>query len=151
MRRTRRLTLSTVAAAVLGLLAATAPSGAAAADNPYSAEQICGAGYRVIGGHQVWSADGTTLGIARLLYSPATGKNCAVLLKSRQLGTPTYTAVSLKKQGAKAPWVVDFGDYRYYAGPVYVTAAGTCVRFGASMSFPNGRKANYISPFQHCS
>ncbi len=71
-------------------------------------------------------------------------------MKRAWVGTPSYTAVSLKKKGRLAPWVVDADQFRYYAGPVYRHAAGRCVRFGAAVSFPNGPSSLFISKFGHC-
>ncbi|WP_354702127.1 hypothetical protein DSM112329_02480 [Paraconexibacter sp. AEG42_29] len=145
-RRTPVLAL-TVAAATLGLAAGPA----SAAKNPYSPGQVCGAGYGVIDQRVVRTAGGTALGTGYLLYSGATKKNCAVVLKSKAVGKPSYTAVSLKKSGARSPFVVDFGDYQYYAGPVYVKAPRQCVKFGASIKLPDKRHGVFVTPFGHCS
>ena len=84
------------------------------------------------------------------LYEAATGRNCATTIKHRQVGVPTDTAVSIKLKDRRAPWLVDFGDFRYYAGPVYKRGAGRCVRWGSTLTFPNGRSSSFFSPFGHC-
>ncbi len=85
-----------------------------------------------------------------MLDNAGSGRNCAVVMKRAWVGTPTYTGVSIKKRGRFAPWVVDDGMFRYYAGPVYRHARGQCVRFEASVDFPNGMKSLWISRFGHC-
>lgn len=141
-----------VPASVLALCGAAAalPAAAGAAGNPYTPTQVCGAGYGVVDQHALTTDAGITLGTTYLLYNGAKGKNCAVTLKARQLGVATNTGVSVKRQGAEAPWVTDVSSYRYYAGPVYVKAPGKCVQWGGNMSFPNGRSAVFVAPLGHC-
>ena len=144
----RALSLTVCAAA---LVAIALPSTASAKGNPYSAEQVCGAGFHKIDRHRLYSGSShtTLLAATFLLYNASSGKNCAVTMKRRFIGTPTYTVVSLKVKGKKRAWVVDYGQFKYYAGPVYRTAPGRCVRWGATVSTPFGDDT-YISPFGHC-
>jgi hypothetical protein len=138
-----------VGAAVL--IAIALPASASAKRNPYTAEQVCGAGFYKIDRHRLYSGSShtTLLAATFLLYNASSGKNCAVTMKRRFIGTPTTTSVSLKVKGKKRPWVVDFGKFKYYAGPVYRKAPGRCVRWGATVSTPFGDDS-YISPFGHC-
>jgi hypothetical protein len=142
--------LSLIACAV-ALSAIALPATASAKRNPYTAEQVCGAGFYKIDKHRLYtgSSHTTLLAATFLLYNGSTGQNCAVTMKRRYIGKPTYTTVSLKVKGKKRPWVVDYGNFKYYAGPVYRTAPGRCVRWGATVTTPMGEDS-YISPFGHC-
>jgi serine/threonine-protein kinase len=144
----RRLLLSAVAVA---LVATALPATASAKRNPYTAGQVCGAGFYKIDRHRLYSGSSNTTLLATtfLLYNGATGRNCAVTMKRRFIGRPTTTGVSLKVKGKRRPWVVDQEAYKYYAGPVYRRAPGRCVRWGATVSTPFGNDS-YISPFGHC-
>lgn len=149
--RTRRIAVT--AASMAACAAAATGSGttpAAAAGNPYTPSRVCGPGFGVIDRHTLRSNDGVLLGTSYLLYRASTGENCATVIKRRHIGRPTFTAVSLKRSGSKAPWVVDSGNFKFYAGPVRTRARGKCVRFGASISMPGNRRALWISPFGHC-
>jgi hypothetical protein len=135
----------------VALIAIAQPASASAKRNPYTAEQVCGAGFYKIDRHRLYSGSRHTthLAITFLLYNGATGQNCAVTMKRRFIGRPTTTGVSLKVRGKRRPWVVDQGAFKYYAGPVYRTAPGRCVRWGATVSTPYGDDT-YVSPFGHC-
>ncbi|HEY1273431.1 MAG TPA: hypothetical protein VGF25_00900 [Thermoleophilaceae bacterium] len=144
----RRLSLIVCA---IALIATACPAAASAKRNPYTAEQVCGAGFYKIDKHRLYSGSRytTLLATTFLLYNGATGQNCAVTMKRQFIGRPTSTGVSLKVKGKRRPWVVDQANYRYYAGPVYRTAPGRCVRWGATVVMPFGSDT-YISPFGHC-
>ena len=135
----------------VALVAIAHPATASAKRNPYTAEQVCGAGFSKIDKHKLYSGSRHTTHLATtfLLYNGATGRNCAVTMKRRFIGKPTTTGVSLKVKGKRRPWVVDQDAYKYYAGPVYRAAAERCVRWGATVSTPIGDDT-YISPFGHC-
>jgi hypothetical protein len=142
--------LSLVVCAV-ALIAIAHPATASAKRNPYTARQVCGAGFHRIDAHKLYSGSRYTTHLATtvLLYNGATDENCAVTMKRRFIGRPTTTGVSLKVKGKRRPWVVDQDAFKYYAGPVYRRAPGRCVRWGATVSTPFGDDT-YISPFGHC-
>lgn len=142
--------LSLIACAV-ALIAIAQPATASAERNPYTPEQVCGAGFYKIDRHKLYSGSRHTTHLATtvLLYNGASGQNCAVTMKRHFIGRPTTTGVSLKVKGKRRPWVVDQDAFKYYAGPVYRTAPGRCVRWGATVSTPFGEDS-YISPFGHC-
>ena len=81
----------------------------------------CGSGYSVVN----WQNMQYGLGTVYLTYSSATGKNCVVTIQTEQKYANEMVA-KIRRTGSST-WVVDKGDYRYYAGPVYVSAAGSCV------------------------
>jgi opacity protein-like surface antigen len=132
-----------LAATIAAVLAAPAAAGAAEA-NPYSAQQVCGAGYSVpVASHAMWGRGGPQnrnayLADVVLLYNPSNGTNCAVTLKRLRVGKPDHITVAMTKRGWPY-WrsVTDGGEgklFSFYAGPVYVHAPHTCVKFGANAS-----------------
>src|ERR671918_1561653 len=108
---TRGLSLIVCAVA---LIAIADPATASAKRNPYTAEQVCGAGFYEIDKHRLYSGSRHTTRLATtfLLYNGATGQNCAVTMKRRFIGRPTTTGVSLKVKGRR-PWVVDQDAFKY--------------------------------------
>ncbi|WP_043620919.1 M23 family metallopeptidase [Nonomuraea candida] len=112
-------------------------SGNGGGSNPYTAEQVCGAGYK-----QIDSAALGSQGRVVLLYSAASAKNCVVTLRNQTSGKAAMTAY-LEVQGHKRG--IDSGSFQYYAGPVQAKAPKTCVKWGGSIG---GQK--YDSPFEHC-
>ncbi len=68
--------LSLIAVAV-AFVAASHPATAAAEPNPYTAEQVCGAGFSEIDKHRLYSGSRHTTHLATtfLLYNGATGQN----------------------------------------------------------------------------
>ncbi|GLZ30024.1 peptidase M23 [Lentzea sp. NBRC 105346] len=106
--------------------------------NPYSPEEICGDGYKVVDSHAV------TGGKVYLLYSSANGNNCVTTVKSTNLGRETKVSAMLQVQDAAA--TKDEGDYGYYAGPIRKKAPGKCVKWGGQV----GTSGGYTSGFEHC-
>ncbi|MBE1533862.1 serine/threonine protein kinase [Actinomadura algeriensis] len=98
--------------------------------NKYTPQQACGGGYSVL---RSMSVSG---GTAYLLYSNSTKKNCAVTMKTRNVGTNSSVSTFVQAQGGSR--VSDGGSFAWYAGPVYVHAPGMCVRFGG-----NGGTSSY--------
>jgi hypothetical protein len=139
-----RIALATVAT----LLVVAAP--AAAAGNPYTPTGLCGAGFGIIDHHDLRGPKGGLLGTTYLLWDGRSQRNCAVMIKRRAIGTPTFAEVSLAKKGGN--YMADSSlDYRYYAGPLYVKAPHTCVTFGGRMSDAQGNGDSWITPWPiHC-
>ncbi|MFI6178683.1 M23 family metallopeptidase [Nonomuraea sp. NPDC051191] len=105
--------------------------------NPYSAEQVCGAGFKQIG-----SAPLGSQGRVVLLYSASTGQNCVTTLRNSGSGKAAVRAYLEVKGKART---TDAGSYQYYAGPVRAKASRTCVKWGGAVG-----SAAYDSPFEHC-
>jgi hypothetical protein len=140
-----RLALTGAAAA----LAVAAPS-VSAAGNPYTPTGVCGAGYRVIDHHDLRGPKGGLLATTYLLWNGGAKKNCAVTIKRRAVGVPTFVEVSLYKKGGNYNAEGSL-DYKYYAGPLYVKAPGQCVFWGGRMSDAKGRGDSWITPYaEHC-
>ncbi len=137
--------LKTLTAALAASVAGAAPP-AAAAPNPYTPREVCGAAFRVIDS-QVIRTPTQRLGRTYLLYNPATGFNCVVTLKTFGVGTPTPVSASLQRRGG--PRRMDSGSFRYYDGPRKVRAPGTCVRWGGGIAV--GRhSAGFETAYEHC-
>ncbi|MGV9305670.1 M23 family metallopeptidase [Nonomuraea sp. NPDC004354] len=106
--------------------------------NPYTPQEVCGAGYSVIDSAALGSS-----GTVYLLYNSGNGYNCVATMKSTSLGTATATTAYLEVQGSAR--ITDSGNFSYYAGPVRAAAAGKCVRWGGKAG-----TATYDSPLEHC-
>lgn len=105
--------------------------------NPYTPEEVCGAGYSII------DSAGLTGGTVYLLYNSGNANNCVVTLKSTNLGTATAVSAFLEPQNGTR--TTDSGSYGYYAGPVRKAAPSVCVKWGGSVG-----SSSYTSPFEHC-
>jgi len=108
---------------VAGTIAATGTASAAT----YAG--TCGSGYSVIDTMDVGE------GTAYLTYNGSTGKNCVVTVPDRT-GTPVGLDARLRLHRTDTVWKqgveVDWGTYSYYAGPLYVSAAGRCIDWGGA-------------------
>ncbi|WP_344283017.1 hypothetical protein [Actinomadura napierensis] len=107
-----------------------------AASSPIAA---CGSGYHVIDQHNLGS--GATI---YLMYNGST--NCVITWKKTYVGTPTSMAVSITKKNADREGYGENGDFSYYAGPVKIDAAGTCVSWGGSAE----HYGSWYSGWSHC-
>ncbi|WP_446042261.1 spore-associated protein [Streptomyces sp. SID1121] len=132
MRKSRRaamaaaLTALAVGATTTALVQpATAAPSAAAAQAAYNG--VCGTGYKVVN-----SADIGTQGTVYLTYNAKSGYNCAVTIRKTS-GSPVYifTSVSVPDTYESGS---DAGDYRSYAGPVYVYGKGYCVDWAGGIA-----------------
>jgi hypothetical protein len=106
-----------------------------AAVNPYTPQGVCGSGYTVQRSHALTGA------VAYQLYNGS--YNCAVTIKTSQVGTATRTTAGLQVSGGN--WAYDTGDYKYYAGPIKQYGKGKCVRF---FGYHGG--TSYTSPWGNC-
>ena len=72
-----------------------------------------------------------------------------VTWKTRSIGTKTFTNAVVQKQGGSL--IQDPGDYAYYAGPVKVTAPGTCIMWGGdATAAAGGFFSLFRSEWSHC-
>jgi hypothetical protein len=94
---------------------------AAPVRNPYTPEQVCGAGF------YVQRSSTLTGGAIYQLYNTSTGENCVVTIKTADVGKATPVSATLEVQGGVSK--TDSGSYEYYAGPVKLQAKGKCVRY----------------------
>ncbi|MDL4772616.1 MULTISPECIES: serine/threonine protein kinase [Thermomonosporaceae] len=94
--------------------------------NKYSPQSVCNSGGHG-GGYYVQRSVAGSGGTAYLLYN-SSGYNCAVTLKTKSVGKASPVSVWIQRQGSGQ--IKDGGSFAWYAGPVYVSAAKKCVRFG---------------------
>ncbi|KAA6216665.1 serine/threonine protein kinase [Streptomyces filamentosus] len=119
--------------AALAIAFGTVPAGSGTANAAISdgaAVSACGSSYYVQRKATIgWGQDVTVF----LLYSASTKLNCVVTMKHPDMGWVygAATALSAGIQAEGGSWKTDPGDYKYYAGPVYLSAPGKCVRFSA--------------------
>jgi hypothetical protein len=123
--RLRRLggVAATLGLAAAGLAFSATPAAAAASYNGG-----CGSGYSVVGSKDVGD------GKAFITYNSSTGYNCVVTVSDTQ-GTAMYLDARLRIHRTDTVWKsseMDAGNYKYFAGPVYVYAKGHCIDYGGS-------------------
>jgi hypothetical protein len=114
-----------------GLFAPQASAATAAA----TYNGACGSGFTVVN-----SAPVGTLGTVFLTYKSSTGQNCVVTVRNNP-GDPTWMTAALIRSDAIDPFPEeDTGEYRSYAGPVYVDARGACVNWWGIIGNQEGGK-----------
>ncbi|MFA3875369.1 spore-associated protein A [Streptomyces sp. MMCC 100] len=116
------------AAAVLGLTTAGMIATAGTAEAAASYNGACGSGYGVVGSKRV--GDGT----AFITYNGSTGYNCVVTVSDTP-GTSMYMEARLRVHRTDTVWKsseMDAGTFKYYAGPVYQYAKGSCIDYGGT-------------------
>ncbi|WP_206326901.1 spore-associated protein A [Streptomyces sp. S3(2020)] len=129
------------AAAVIGLTVAgtIAATGTASAA---SYNGVCGSGYGVIDTKDV----GT--GTAYLTYNSSSGKNCVVTVSDTP-GTAMLLDARVRLHRTNLDWAdseYDAGFFKYYAGPVYASAAGRCIDWGGNA----GTETWHVNYNVHC-
>ncbi|GAA5056493.1 hypothetical protein HNP84_007045 [Thermocatellispora tengchongensis] len=132
--------LMAAALAFTGLTVMATPAQASQAE----AQRICGSGYQFL------KYMGTEKSIgAYLFYNSANGNNCAVgMHQYTAVGVRTKTNVWIQRQSDLRK-VIDEGSYAYYAGPVYLYARNTCVKYGAYIDY-NGGETTGINYWYFC-
>jgi serine/threonine protein kinase len=105
--------------------------------NPYTPAQVCGSGYEVIDSHAL---SGATI---YLLYSSGSGKNCVVMMSKYVITQKIKMSAVLQVQGGSTS--SDSGNYTTYAGPLRLSAAGTCVIWGGGFG-----TSSWKSGWSHC-
>jgi hypothetical protein len=116
--------------AVLGVAATAATAGALVSAAPASAALYggqCGSGYGVVNLIDLPNNRGTVY----LTYNSSTGKNCVVTIRENP-GTATLMEAFVRRSGT-TNWIKESDDFTTYAGPVYVSAAGSCVDWGGTI------------------
>jgi len=106
------------------------------AGNPYTPEGVCGTGYTVIDSHHITGA------MISLLYDSGTGKNCVTTLADADTGAVSMNATLAVQGGSSGS---DPGSYHWYAGPVRLAAASSCVEWGGSY-----KSNSWTSTWSHC-
>ena len=151
LTRWRALAATIALAFAFAACLATTVAGAAPADparravNPYTAKEVCGPGYWVIDRHRLRD-DGVRLGRVVLLYNGSS--NCVATIKTYHPGQLDYIGASLQRKGG--PIRSDDDVYRYYAGPVRVSARGVCVKWSGYITPSESLGDGFISRYGHC-
>ncbi|GLW05535.1 spore-associated protein A [Microtetraspora sp. NBRC 13810] len=93
---------------------------------PADATGPCGSGYAEVKSYNI-PAKGPKKGVLRVYYSSRTGKNCALAYGyGSTYGKATYKSVTISvTDGTQADH--DYGNFKKYAGPVYVSARHKCI------------------------
>ncbi|MEU4232565.1 spore-associated protein A [Nonomuraea sp. NPDC026600] len=102
--------------------------------SPASAAGPCGAGYSRIDVYAI-PQSGPKIGSLELYYNSGNGKNCALAygVGSDYYGKSTYKDVAIRRAGGSGGWVSNNGYFKYYAGPVYISAKDTCIDLAGYM------------------
>jgi len=111
----------------------------------------CGAGYTQIDSHRL-TFNGASWGYVYLYYNSANGNNCAFTEKLVDRGIPTSVTVRLCRQsdGVCVYDPVHGEPFQFFAGPVYLHAPNTCIRWGGSVTDSHDRTAGWMSGWEHC-
>ncbi|AXG82761.1 spore-associated protein A [Streptomyces paludis] len=115
-------------------LLSTAGPAAAAATTPGA---VCGSGYKVINSKDLGPA------VIYLTYNSSNGYNCVTTILDSSTGAAMWMGASIQKSGGSE--IKDFGGYTKFAGPVYVSAANTCVKWGGGV-----QDVVWKSGWEHC-
>ncbi|GAA4512883.1 hypothetical protein GCM10023191_079260 [Actinoallomurus oryzae] len=131
------ITLATAVAVAGSVVAVGGP--AEAASSPIAA---CGGGsYHVIDTHDL-----SGYATIYLMYNGST--DCVVTWRTKDVGTARWTTAYVQKQGGDQ--IANNGYFQYYAGPVKVSAAGVCIKWGGTVNEGNGHVAVWNSDWSHC-
>ncbi|MEU8837916.1 hypothetical protein AB0D97_02135 [Streptomyces roseus] len=94
----------------------------------------CGAGYYQQDAYPLGDSQGATgAGVIFLYYNSSTGKNCAILRRDVNFIVSDGMDISLDSSSGGSD-VDGQRAYTQYAGPVYVSARGACVRITAHVT-----------------
>ncbi len=118
----KKVILTTIAGLGLTLGTAIVVPGVASAAAYNGA---CGSGYGVVNDRDIGG------GTVYLTYNSSTRKNCVVTVRNNP-GAALPMNAWLKRSN-ESTWKQDPGSYTTYAGPVYRSAAGTCVDWGGAI------------------
>ncbi|MEV0615077.1 spore-associated protein A [Nonomuraea sp. NPDC050404] len=120
--RTRKL--ATILAGAALASATTLMAGA----TPASAAGPCGNSYTRVGVYKIGVEKyGYQTGTLEVYYSSSTGKNCALTYGAGPYANKTSWKGVVISRGDGSGKDTDAGDFKYYAGPVYVSAPGQCI------------------------
>jgi hypothetical protein len=131
LRRTA-LSFSALTLTATGTLSVMAPANAAA---NFTIPGVCGSGYSEVysqteSGYDKSSDGWGVVAYIKIGYNSGNHKNCAFIQKSTtnySYGEASGISITLRIQGDSGYYDNDGGSYKYYAGPVYLTAPNTCV------------------------
>ncbi|AWS44251.1 hypothetical protein [Streptosporangium sp. 'caverna'] len=133
--RSKLAILAGVAMISTGLVAGATPAGATGP---------CGSGYSQVGSYPI-PKTGPQKGTLKVYYSSRSGKNCALAYGyGATYGKATYKSVTIGlTAGTRAEH--DYGNYKLYAGPIYLAAAHKCIEVSGFIG-----TANRVLSKVHC-
>ncbi|MFB6984610.1 hypothetical protein ACNPQN_32705 [Streptomyces sp. NPDC056297] len=127
----RRITAVATAVTALsaGLLATPSTASAASLGS-------CGSGYGKLGSYSVTRSGQGTAGHIDVYYSVASGKNCAITRPVSSLsGKAGHIWVCIEQtKGSVRDCDGVTSNYRYFAGPVYVSGRGQCINVSGGLN-----------------
>lgn len=113
---------------------------------PAGATGPCGSSYSRVGVYAISRGDGTRTGTLEVYYSSSTGKNCALTYGyGAYANTTSWKRVTISR-GDGSGEDTNAGHFKYYAGPVYVSAAGQCIDVAGTVPDWVTRELNNV----HC-
>lgn len=137
----RTIAKTLLAAGVLacGLASALPAQASTAAVDPAG---VCGSGFHVIDSHPFKSGS-TKLATIYLSYNSGTGKNCVVTVNDTAFTRWMRATLTVQGGATKS----DSGEFKYYAGPVILSAVDACVKWGGAWD-----ESPYVwsSGWSHC-
>ncbi|WP_329394939.1 hypothetical protein [Streptomyces melanogenes] len=119
---------------------ATAPAGTLV---EYSAQDLCGASYRIIDQHHLAGTGDNRGTTAYLGYDQASKSYCTITVRDRQTA-PTDLATRLQATGYPAD--TRTAAAADYADPVFTYPRGSCVTWGGTI-----QHTTWDTPTPHCS
>lgn len=126
---------------LIAVLSTAAP--ALAAPNPYTAGEVCGAGYATV------ETKVSSFAVVHLMYNNSNGNNCVVTMKQgAAAGASTRTAAWLELRGGS--FGKDDGSFEWYAGPIRFHASGVCVMFGGFTRYGGATYGGDDLAWDHC-
>ncbi|MFD7084849.1 spore-associated protein A [Streptomyces sp. NPDC002181] len=129
MKRIVRNTLATITGVVAVSALAAVPAEAQTVSGG-----SCGAGYYQQDAYPLGDSQGATgAGVIFLYYNSSTGKNCAILRRDANFLVSDGMDISIDSSSGGTD-VDGQRAYTTYAGPVYVSARGACVRMTAHIT-----------------
>ncbi|HEU5429189.1 MAG TPA: hypothetical protein VFU74_20080 [Actinocrinis sp.] len=135
------IAIGATTAAAVGSLALGAAPAQASSSAAWRAASICGSGYWP-DDNGVFNFDGGTIYVS---YNGST--DCAVMLKTVYVGTPTDTWVYISGPdggyGGNGGDGRDSGNFTTYAGPVYAYAPGACIEVAGGTVLPDDERWFY--------
>lgn len=113
---------------------------------PASAAGPCGSSYSRVGVYPISRGDGTRTGTLEVYYSSSARKNCALTYGyGPYANTTSWKRVTISR-GDGSGEDTNAGQFKYYAGPVYVSAPGQCIDVAGTVPDWVTRELNNV----HC-
>ncbi|GII92205.1 hypothetical protein [Sinosporangium siamense] len=134
-------TKAAVLCAAAALTLAGAGLGAGAASAHAVPQGSCGSGFVKVGSHKLTADWGKPHvgGTVTVYYNRSTGKNCAIARPIHAwAGKAKNVSVWMQRLPHGARDADSSDSYRFYAGPIYVSARHKCIRVFAQVKSPQG-------------